>query len=199
MSVRDYLEHRPQIGSEVFVDPTALVIGQVTLGDDVSIWPMAVVRGDVNAIEIGARSNIQDACVLHVTHDGPFSPGGFPLKIGEDVTVGHRVTLHACAARARGANRLRARMCHRQSLPRGHVGDRDGWRDTRRRSAACCRQSGATWQAPRRWLPLSGQSGQESTRSRRQGTQNAGLLRGKLCAAQEPLPFGINFSRVVST
>ncbi len=96
MSLRDYLDHRPRLGKQVFIDPTALVIGRVILGDDVSIWPMTVVRGDVNLITIGARTNIQDACVLHVTHDGPYSAGGLPLTVGEDVTVGHRVTLHAC-------------------------------------------------------------------------------------------------------
>lgn len=96
MTVRRYLDHTPRLGDDVFVDETALVIGRVSLATDVSIWPMAVLRGDVNTIEIGARSNIQDACVLHVTHDGPYSAGGLPLVVGEDVTVGHRVTLHAC-------------------------------------------------------------------------------------------------------
>lgn len=96
MSIRDYREHPPRLGANVYIDETALVIGQVTLGDDASVWPMTVVRGDVNTIEIGARSNIQDASVLHVTHDGPYSAGGLPLVVGEDVTVGHRVTLHAC-------------------------------------------------------------------------------------------------------
>lgn len=96
MNIRSYLAHAPQLGAKVYVDPAALVIGRVTLGDDVSIWPMSVARGDVNRIEIGARSNIQDACVLHVTHDGPYTEGGIPLIIGADVTVAHRVTLHAC-------------------------------------------------------------------------------------------------------
>lgn len=96
MNVRKYLEHAPRIGKRVFIDATAAVIGKVSLGDDVSIWPMTVVRGDVNTIEIGARSNIQDACVLHVTRDSEASPGGFALTVGEDVTVGHRVTLHGC-------------------------------------------------------------------------------------------------------
>jgi carbonic anhydrase/acetyltransferase-like protein (isoleucine patch superfamily) len=78
----------------VYVDDCALVIGRVTLGDDASIWPFAVARGDVNRIEIGARTNIQDGCVLHVVHDGPI-PGGIPLIIGDDVTVGHKAMLHA--------------------------------------------------------------------------------------------------------
>ena len=86
----------PDIGARVYVDTAAVVIGAVELADDVSIWPMAVVRGDVNSIAIGARTNVQDGSVLHVTHDGPYSPGGRALFVGEDVTVGHAVTLHAC-------------------------------------------------------------------------------------------------------
>ena len=80
----------------VYVDPSAVVIGRVTIGDDSSVWPTAVVRGDVNTIAIGARTSIQDGSVLHVTHDGPYAPGGRALIIGSDVTVGHRVVLHAC-------------------------------------------------------------------------------------------------------
>ncbi len=79
------------------MDATALVIGRVTMAEDVSLWPYAVVRGDVNSIRIGARSNIQDLSVLHVTHDGRYSPGGFSLVVGEEVTVGHQCMLHACS------------------------------------------------------------------------------------------------------
>jgi len=96
MKLRGFQGLRPAIGTGVYVDPAAVVIGRVSLGDDVSLWPCAVARGDVNEIIIGARSNIQDGSVLHVTHDGPFSPGGFPLRIGQDVTVAHQVTLHGC-------------------------------------------------------------------------------------------------------
>ena len=78
MSVRPFLDQRPKLGERVYVDPAGCVIGEVTLGDDVSIWPMAVVRGDVNHIVIGARTNVQDAAVVHVTHEGPFTrPGGW--------------------------------------------------------------------------------------------------------------------------
>jgi carbonic anhydrase/acetyltransferase-like protein (isoleucine patch superfamily) len=94
--LRGYGGHRPTLGDRVYVDPAAVVIGRVTLGEDASVWPMTVIRGDVNEIEIGARSNVQDGSVLHVTHDGPYSPGGRPLVVGDDVTVGHAVTLHAC-------------------------------------------------------------------------------------------------------
>lgn len=96
MALRPFQQHRPTLGERAWVDETALVIGQVTLGTDVSIWPGTIVRGDVNRIVIGARSNVQDGCVCHVTHDGEYTPGGFALRVGEDVTVGHRVVLHGC-------------------------------------------------------------------------------------------------------
>jgi carbonic anhydrase/acetyltransferase-like protein (isoleucine patch superfamily) len=95
MSIRKYLEFAPTLGAGVYVDTAALVIGQVTIGDDASIWPFAVVRGDVNRIRIGARSNVQDGSVLHVVHAGPFCPGGLPLSIGADVTIGHKAVVHA--------------------------------------------------------------------------------------------------------
>jgi len=95
-NIRAYRDKTPRLGSGVYVDPAAVVIGDVELGDDASIWPFVVVRGDVNYIRIGARTNIQDGSVLHVTHDGPYTPGGFPLTIGSDVTVGHGAILHAC-------------------------------------------------------------------------------------------------------
>jgi carbonic anhydrase/acetyltransferase-like protein (isoleucine patch superfamily) len=95
-SLRSYRGISPTLGERVYVDSAATVIGNVTLSDDVSIWPGAVLRGDVHHIHVGARSNVQDGTVVHVTHDGPYSPGGFPTVIGEDVTVGHAVVLHAC-------------------------------------------------------------------------------------------------------
>src|SRR5690606_31734359 len=95
--LRPYRGRLPQLGERVFIDPSAQVIGDVVLGDDVSIWPMTVVRGDVNFIRIGARSNIQDGVVIHVSHDGPhLKDGGFATVIGEDVTIGHRAIIHAC-------------------------------------------------------------------------------------------------------
>lgn len=95
MAIRDHQGVSPVLGARVYVDECAVVIGRVVLGDDASVWPFAVIRGDVNRIEIGARTNIQDGSVLHVVHDGPSSPGGLPLIIGEDVTVGHKAMLHA--------------------------------------------------------------------------------------------------------
>lgn len=96
MTIRDFEKHRPRIATSAFIDETAVVIGDVEIGDDVSVWPTSVVRGDVNSIRIGAKTNIQDGSVLHVTHDSEHAPGGYPLLIGEGVTVGHRVILHAC-------------------------------------------------------------------------------------------------------
>lgn len=95
-SLRNFQDKIPQIGQGVYIDPQAVVIGDVRLGDDVSVWPMAVIRGDVNYISIGNACSIQDGAILHVTHDGPFTPGGRPLIIGQGVTVGHQVVLHAC-------------------------------------------------------------------------------------------------------
>lgn len=96
MTIDSYRGIRPQLGQRVYIHESAVVIGRVTLGDDVSVWPTAVIRGDVNDIAIGARTSVQDGCVLHVTHDGPFSPGGRALHVGTDVTIGHRAVLHAC-------------------------------------------------------------------------------------------------------
>ncbi len=96
MTLQTYRNIAPTLGARVYIHPAAVVIGKVTIGDDSSVWPTAVVRGDVSSIEIGARTSIQDGSVLHVTHDGPYAPGGRALYIGSDVTVGHRVTLHAC-------------------------------------------------------------------------------------------------------
>jgi len=96
-TIRPYLDHHPQMGERVFIDPDATVIGRVTLGDDVSIWPRAVLRGDVNQITVGARTNIQDGSICHLTHDGRYTPGGIPLILGADITVGHGAILHACS------------------------------------------------------------------------------------------------------
>lgn len=96
MSVRTFDRISPTLGANVYIDPAADVIGRVTLGDDVSIWPRAVLRGDVNTISVGARTNVQDGTIVHVTHDGPYSPGGYAAAIGADVTAGHGCIIHAC-------------------------------------------------------------------------------------------------------
>lgn len=86
----------PYTGTGVYIAETALVIGDVHLENEVSVWPQAVVRGDVNHIHIGSGTNVQDGSILHVTHDGPHAPGGFPLTIGQKVTIGHRAVIHGC-------------------------------------------------------------------------------------------------------
>lgn len=87
---------RPQFGARVYVDPAAIVIGDVHIGDDSSVWPYAIIRGDMHRICIGTRTSIQDGSVLHITHASDFNPNGHPLVIGDDVTVGHSVNLHGC-------------------------------------------------------------------------------------------------------
>ena len=94
--VRPFLDHVPQIHDSCLTDGTSVIIGEVSLAEDVSVWPYAVLRGDVNSIRIGARSNVQDGSVLHVSHKNAAKPEGSPLIIGEDVTVGHKVMLHGC-------------------------------------------------------------------------------------------------------
>ncbi|WP_312381788.1 gamma carbonic anhydrase family protein [Stutzerimonas balearica] len=101
MSIRSFQQYTPKLGARVFVDPTAVVLGDVEIGEDSSVWPLTVIRGDMHRIRIGARSSIQDGSVLHITHAGPYNPDGFPLTIGDEVTVGHKVTLHGCTLGSR--------------------------------------------------------------------------------------------------
>ena len=96
MTVRNFNDKQPKIGQSVFIDDSAVVIGDVTLGDDVSIWPTTVVRGDVESITIGDGTNVQDGSILHVTHAGKYTAQGHPLIIGKGVTIGHRAVVHAC-------------------------------------------------------------------------------------------------------
>jgi len=96
MTIRNFESHQPELGEGAYVDPQAVVIGNVKLGKDASIWPFASIRGDVNSIHIGERSNIQDNSTLHATHDSDYHPGGIATHVGDDVTVGHQVILHAC-------------------------------------------------------------------------------------------------------
>jgi carbonic anhydrase/acetyltransferase-like protein (isoleucine patch superfamily) len=96
MKIRPFQGLTPQLGERVFVDPSAVVIGDVEIGDDSSVWPLVVIRGDMHRIRIGQNTSIQDGSVLHITHAGPFNPDGYPLTIGDYVTVGHQATLHGC-------------------------------------------------------------------------------------------------------
>ncbi len=88
--IEPFRGHRPKIAPTAFIDPTACIIGDVEIGEYSSVWFGSVVRGDVNYIKIGYRTNVQDLSVLHVTRET------WPLVVGNDVTVGHRVILHGC-------------------------------------------------------------------------------------------------------
>ena len=96
MSLRAFNGVAPRVGEDVLVDPAAVVIGDVEIGNRASIWPGVVIRGDVNSITIGEETNIQDGSVLHVTHRSDSNPEGYPLRIGKGVTVGHKAVLHGC-------------------------------------------------------------------------------------------------------
>ena len=95
-NIRPYLDHHPKIDTTCYIDEMSVVIGDVVLGENVSVWPFAVIRGDVNYIKIGKNSNVQDHAMLHVSHKNAAKPNGSPLIIGEDVTIGHHVKLHGC-------------------------------------------------------------------------------------------------------
>jgi carbonic anhydrase/acetyltransferase-like protein (isoleucine patch superfamily) len=97
MAIESYRDHLPRLGRDVYVHPAATVIGDVELGDEVSVWPGVVIRGDVNHIRIGARSNVQDGSILHVSRPSTRNPGGAPLLVGRAVSVAHAVVLHGCA------------------------------------------------------------------------------------------------------
>lgn len=96
MAIRNFQGKTPVLGERVFVDPSAVLIGDIEIGGDSSVWPLVTIRGDMHRIRIGSRTSIQDGSVLHITHAGPFNPDGFPLTLGDDVTVGHKVLLHGC-------------------------------------------------------------------------------------------------------
>jgi carbonic anhydrase/acetyltransferase-like protein (isoleucine patch superfamily) len=96
MAIRHFLDKKPVVANSAYVDESAVIIGDVTIGEDASIWPCVVARGDDQSIVIGARSNIQDGSVIHIASENQFTPGGLPTVVGENVTVGHRVMLHAC-------------------------------------------------------------------------------------------------------
>ncbi len=94
--LRPFKNNQPEIGKNVYIDESAVIIGDVVIGDDVSVWPTSVIRGDVESIRIGDGTNVQDGSVLHVSHAGDYSTQGHPLKIGKGVTIGHHATVHAC-------------------------------------------------------------------------------------------------------
>jgi len=94
--IRSFKDTSPSIGANTYIDESAVVIGDVEIGDNCSVWPLTVIRGDINRIRIGDNTNIQDGSVLHVTHRGEYSSEGAELHIGNQVTVGHKALLHGC-------------------------------------------------------------------------------------------------------
>jgi len=100
-NIRSFEDFTPQIADTAFIDESSVVTGNVSIGEDSSVWPCCSVRGDIHSITIGERTNIQDGSILHVTHDSEYAPGGFKLTVGDDVTVGHSVVLHACTVEDR--------------------------------------------------------------------------------------------------
>ncbi len=148
--------------------PAATVIGDVILGDDVSIWPGAVLRGDVHYIRIGARSNVQDGAIVHVTHDGPYSPGGFPTVVGEGVTIGHAAVIHACTIEDYCLIGMHATVLDGAVVKKyGFVG---------------AGQLGAAWQGGRRARVMARQSGAARAVADRQANRAIALLRRSLRA-----------------
>lgn len=101
MNIRPYNNTNPTIPSSCYVDPSSVLVGDVVLSEHVSIWPLVAARGDVNYMRIGRNTNVQDGTILHVTRRTNENPDGFPLIIGEDVTVGHHCMLHGCTLGSR--------------------------------------------------------------------------------------------------
>ncbi|RLA24736.1 MAG: gamma carbonic anhydrase family protein [Gammaproteobacteria bacterium] len=96
MSLRSFKNSKPTLGKSTYIDASAVIIGDVTLADHVSVWPTVVIRGDVASVSVGAGTNIQDGSILHVSHASKYAPEEAPLIIGKGVTIGHRAVVHAC-------------------------------------------------------------------------------------------------------
>src|SRR2546425_4799510 len=114
--IRPYRGKRPQIAASAYIDPAAVVIGDVVIGEDSSVWPCAVVRGDVHYIRIGARTNIQDGSICHVMRDE------WPLILGDEVTIGHSVTLHGCTIESRCLIGMGAVILNGVTIGAGSIG-----------------------------------------------------------------------------
>ena len=113
--IRPYHGKHPQIAASAYIDAASIVIGDVVIGEDSSVWPLCVIRGDVNYIRIGARSNIQDGSILHVMKDE------YPLILGDDITVGHSVTLHGCNIESRCLIGMRATILNGVVIGEGSI------------------------------------------------------------------------------
>src|SRR5690348_8199444 len=115
LDVRPYKGKWPQIAPTAYIDPSSVIIGDVVIGEDASLWPLVVARGDVNYIRIGARTNIQDGSILHVMKDE------YPLILHDDITVGHSVTLHGCTINSRCLIGMRATILNGVVIGEGSI------------------------------------------------------------------------------
>ena len=113
--IRPYKGKWPQIAASAYIDSASVIIGDVVIGEDASIWPLVVVRGDVNYIRIGARTNVQDGSVLHVMKDE------YPLILGDDITVGHAAVLHGCTIESRCLIGMRATILNGVVVGEGSI------------------------------------------------------------------------------
>src|SRR5260221_10851825 len=113
--IRPYRGKHPQIAASAYIDPASVIIGDVVIGEDSSVWPMCVIRGDVNYIRIGARTNIQDGSILHVMKDE------YPTLIADDITIGHAVTLHGCTIEPRCLIGMRAPILNGAVIGKGSI------------------------------------------------------------------------------
>lgn len=100
-NIRKFRGYTPEIAEDAWVDESAVVIGEVKIGSESSVWPQVAIRGDIHHIHIGERTNVQDGSILHVTHASNYNPDGYPLTIGDDVTIGHNAVLHGCTIQNR--------------------------------------------------------------------------------------------------
>lgn len=94
--IRPFKDQFPTLSKGVYIDPSSVVIGDVEMGEECSVWPLVVIRGDVNHIRIGYKCNIQDGSVIHVSRPSPTNPEGYPTILGDCVTVGHKALIHGC-------------------------------------------------------------------------------------------------------
>ena len=113
--IRAFQGKQPQIAASAYIDPSCVIIGDVLIGEDSSVWPLCVIRGDVNHIRIGARTNIQDGAIIHVMKDE------YPTLIADDITVGHGVTLHGCAIESRCLIGMRATILNGAVIGKGSI------------------------------------------------------------------------------
>lgn len=113
--IRPYRGKHPQIAASAYIDPASVIVGDVVIGEDASVWPLCVIRGDVNYVRIGSRTNVQDGSILHVMKDE------YPLILGDDITVGHAVTLHGCTINSRCLIGMRATILNGVVIGEGSI------------------------------------------------------------------------------